>query len=101
MFTEIGRERGWPPASLGQFEAMCGPAGAFLIGAPETVAAKILGANDTLGGIDRVTFQMSSAALAHEAMSRSIELLGTAVAARVRSVVGSGPQPHTTQAAHG
>jgi probable LLM family oxidoreductase len=85
MFTEIGRERGWSPVSRQQFEMMCGPAGAFLVGDPETVAAKTLAASDALGGIDRVTFQMSSASLEHCAMKRSIELLGTAVAPIVRA----------------
>ena len=89
MFTDIGRERGWPPATRGQFDAMCGPAGAFLIGAPDTVMRKLAAASDTLGGLDRVTFQMSSAVLAHAAMVRSLELLGTAVAPRLRE--GSGP----------
>jgi len=85
MFTEIGRERGWSPVSRQQFEMMCGPAGAFLVGDPETVAAKTLAASDALGGIDRITFQMSSASLEHGAMKRSIELLGTAVAPIVRA----------------
>jgi len=31
MSTEIGRERGWAPATRAQFEATCGPEGAFLI----------------------------------------------------------------------
>ncbi|HWK46187.1 MAG TPA: LLM class flavin-dependent oxidoreductase [Stellaceae bacterium] len=87
MFTEIGRERGWPPATRQQFEAMCGPSGAFLIGDPETVAAKMLDANKVLGGVSRITFQMSSASLEHGTMKRSIELLGTAVAPIVRKAV--------------
>ncbi|MES0101872.1 LLM class flavin-dependent oxidoreductase [Mesorhizobium sp. M0019] len=90
MFTEIGRERGWSPATRPQFEAMCGPRGAFLIGAPETVAAKILSASEALGGISRITFQMSSASLEPSAMKRSIELLGTAVAPIVREIAGKG-----------
>ncbi len=84
MFTEIGRERGWSPATRAQFEAMCGPHGAFLIGDPETVAAKMLAASEALGGVSRITFQMSSASLEHEAMKRSIQLLGSEVAPIVR-----------------
>jgi probable LLM family oxidoreductase len=90
MFTEIGRERGWSPATRPQFEAMCGPHGAFLIGDPETVAAKVLSASEALGGISRITFQMSSASLEPAAMMRSIELLGTAVAPIVRQIAGKG-----------
>ena len=44
---------------------MCSPAGAFLIGDPETVADKVLAASEALGGISRLTLQMSSASLEH------------------------------------
>lgn len=84
MFTDAGRERGWPPPTHAQFENMCGPSGAFLVGSPQTVATKILHVNRTLGGIARITFQMSTAALDANAMRRSIELLGTDVAPLVR-----------------
>jgi probable LLM family oxidoreductase len=84
MFTDAGRERGWPPPTQAQFEHMCGPDGAFIVGSPQTVAAKISHVNRTLGGIARITFQMSTAALDAEAMRRSIELLGTDVAPLVR-----------------
>jgi probable LLM family oxidoreductase len=88
MFTQIGRERGWSAVTRAQFDAMCGPGGAFLIGSPKTVRDKILAANDALGGIARLTFQMSSAMLETEAMQRSIELLGTEVAPAIRAVLG-------------
>lgn len=90
MFTQIGRERGWPPATRAQFDALCGPHGAFLVGDPETVAEKLLHASDALGGISRVTFQMSAASLGPAAMQRSIELLGTAVAPLVRRATAKG-----------
>ena len=90
MFTEIGRERGWSPATRAQFDAMCEPQGAFLIGDPASVAAKVLAANDALGGIARVTFQMSAASLEHGAMTRSIELLGTAAAPIIRQAATFG-----------
>jgi probable LLM family oxidoreductase len=85
MFTEIGRERGWPRATRAQFDAMCGPHGAFLIGSPQTVRDKIRSANEALGGISRLTFQMSSAMLEPAAMRRSIELLGSEVAPAFRA----------------
>ncbi|QND72894.1 LLM class flavin-dependent oxidoreductase [Tardiphaga robiniae] len=84
MFTQAGKERGWLPPSRAQFEAMCGPGGAFLIGSPQTVAAKVLAASKALGGVSRITFQMSTAALETKAMQRSIELLGTKVGPLVR-----------------
>ena len=91
MFSEIGRERGWSPATRAQFEAMCGPDGAFLIGDPASVAAKMLAASEVLGGVSRFTFQMSSASLEHEAMKRSIQLLGAEVAPIVRRATATPP----------
>ena len=83
-FTEIGKERGWPPATRTQFDALRGPTGALLIGDAETIAEKILYVNEVLGGLSRITFQMGVSALPHEKMLRSIELLGTRVAPMVR-----------------
>src|SRR6202140_1576348 len=40
-FTQIGKERGWPPATRAQFDALRGPTGALLIGDAETIAKKI------------------------------------------------------------
>jgi len=83
-FTEIGKERGWPPATRAQFDALRGPTGALLIGDAETIAEKILYVNEVLGGLSRITFQMGVSALPQEKMLRSIELLGTRVAPIVR-----------------
>jgi len=83
-FTEIGKERGWPPATRAQFDALRGPTGALIIGDAEKVAEKILYVNEVLGGLSRITFQMGVSALPHEKMLRSIELLGTRVAPMVR-----------------
>jgi alkanesulfonate monooxygenase SsuD/methylene tetrahydromethanopterin reductase-like flavin-dependent oxidoreductase (luciferase family) len=80
MFAEIGRERDWSRVSRAQFDTTCGPKGAFLIGSPDTVRAKIVAADAALGGLARITFQLSSAMLETAAMQRSIALLGTAVA---------------------
>ncbi len=84
-FTEIGKERGWPPTTRAQFDAVRGPTGALLIGDADTVAQKILYVNEVLGGLARITFQMGVSALPHEKMLRSIELLGTRVAPLVRT----------------
>lgn len=83
-FTEIGKERGWPPTTRAQFDALRGPTGALLIGDAETVAKKILYVNQALGGLSRITFQMGVSTLPHEKMLRAIEILGTRVAQIVR-----------------
>jgi probable LLM family oxidoreductase len=88
-FTEIGRERGWPPTTRAHFDAHLGPTGALLVGDPETVAEKILRVNDSLGGIARLTFQMSVASLPHAQLMHAIELLGTRVAPLVRDTLAS------------
>ncbi|MGR9186362.1 LLM class flavin-dependent oxidoreductase [Rhizobium leguminosarum] len=85
LTTKIGRERGWSPPTRQQFEIMAGPDGAFLVGDPKTVAAKMLQASETLGGLSRITFQMSTASLETAAMKLSIELLGTQVAPIIRA----------------
>jgi probable LLM family oxidoreductase len=93
-FTRIGQERGWPPMTREHFNAQLGPTGALLVGDPETVVEKIGQANHALGGISRLTFQMSVAALPHPKMLRAIELLGTEVAPMLRnSLASSQPQP--------
>jgi probable LLM family oxidoreductase len=85
LTSKVGRERGWAPPSRAQFDAMAGPEGAFLVGDPTTVAAKMLAVSETLGGLSRITFQMSTASLETAAMKRSIELLGSEVAPIIRA----------------
>ena len=87
MFTHIGKERGWPPTTRSQFEATRGSTGAYLIGDPEEIAEKILRENEALGGLARITFQMTNVGLPHKKMLRSIELLGTKVAPMVRKAL--------------
>src|ERR1700733_13401193 len=86
-FTRIGEERGWPPVTRNQFEALLGPTGALIVGDAEAVAEKILRINEDLGGISRLSFQMSVAALHHDKLLHAIELLGTRVAAIVRKAL--------------
>jgi probable LLM family oxidoreductase len=85
LMSTVGRERGWSPPTREQFDDMAGDEGAFLIGDPAAVAAKMLRADAVLGGLSRITFQMSTASLETEAMRRSIELLGTEVAPIIRA----------------
>lgn len=79
-FTEIGKERGWPPVTRAQFEALRGPKGALIVGSPESVLRKLGVYNDALGGISRLSFQMSVAGIPHAKMLKSIELIGKNVA---------------------
>ena len=87
-FTKIGRERGWPPVTRGQFEALRRPGGALLVSDAETVAEKVLRMSEALGGLARVSFQMSVAALPHAKLLHAIELLGSKVAPAVRKALG-------------
>ena len=83
-FTEIGRERGWPPVTRRQFDLLRGPTGALIVGDPDSAARKVQAFSKSLGGISRLSFQMSVAGLPHEKMLRSIELIGSRVAPMVR-----------------
>lgn len=75
-FTEIGKERGWPPTTRAQFDAVRGPGGALIVGDAETVAAKIREYDEVLGGISRLSLQMSVAAVRHDRALRAIEIAG-------------------------
>ena len=52
-FTEIGKERGWPPVTRAQFEALNGTHGALLVGNPDEIVEKIVRQSEALGGLDR------------------------------------------------
>jgi probable LLM family oxidoreductase len=90
-FTEIGKERGWPPTTRAQFDTVRGPTGALLIGDADTVAEKMLYVNDALGGLSRITFQMGVSTLPHQKMLRAIEILGTRVAPLLRGRLAASP----------
>jgi probable LLM family oxidoreductase len=86
--STVGRERGFAPPTRPQYEDMRGPDGAFFIGSPETVAAKIVNLSPALGGITRFTMQMTNSEMAPTTMLRAIELLGTEVKPRVLAALG-------------
>jgi probable LLM family oxidoreductase len=83
MMSRIGAERGWPPVARANFEREAGPDGALCVGAPETVAAKIVATIKTLG-LSRFDMKYSAGTLPHALMLRSIELFGTKVMPIVR-----------------
>ncbi|CAA9318351.1 MAG: Putative oxidoreductase [uncultured Nocardioidaceae bacterium] len=86
MFTKVSRERGFRPPTRAQFDATSGPDGAFFLGDPQTVADKVRRVAEQLGGVDRLSLQMTNPRLAHDDLLRGIELLGTEVAPLVADV---------------
>jgi len=82
-FTEIGRERGWPPVTRAHFNALIGEHGALMVGGPGEVAQKILRHSEALGGISRISFQMDVAARPQAKLLSAIELIGGQVAPRL------------------
>jgi len=84
--SRIGRERGWPPLTRGQFEAGATLRGANFIGSPEQVVEKILYQHEIFQH-DRFLIQFSVGALPHRDLMRSIELFGTRVAPGVRKAL--------------
>jgi len=88
VMTKIGRERGWPPTTREQFEALRSPRGALLVGSPQQVIDKIL-FQHSIFGHQRFLAQMSVGTMRHAGVMRSIELLGTKVAPVVRQEIDS------------
>ena len=88
MMTRIGGERGWPPITRAQFEREAGPDGALCVGSPDTVAAKITQTVRALG-LSRFNLKYSAGTLPHAAMMKSIELIGTDVAPRLRDAIAA------------
>jgi probable LLM family oxidoreductase len=92
MRDRIGAERGWPPASVGEFRQAAGPDGAMYVGSPETVARKIATTARVLK-LSRFDLKYSAGTLPHDALMRSIELYGTKVAPRVHELLASADAP--------
>jgi probable LLM family oxidoreductase len=90
MMNRIGRERGWSSMTRAQFEALCAPRGALLVGSPAEVVEKILFEHQIFGH-QRFLAQISVGAMPHAKVMRAIELLGTEVAPAVRKALGRAP----------
>ncbi|SRR5258706_2283340 len=93
VMTRIGRERGWPPTTRQQFDAMRGPQGALLVGSPQEVIDKLLFEYELFGN-DRFLLQMALGDMPHAWIMRAIELLGTEVAPVVRRETAPQPLAH-------
>ena len=81
----IGRERGWPAATLAELHEEADH-GALFVGSPDTVARKIASTVQALG-VSRFDLKYSHGTLPHEQLMRCIELYGTEVIPRVRQLL--------------
>jgi probable LLM family oxidoreductase len=86
MRDRIGGERGWPPMSRADFDREISH-GSLYVGAPETVARKIVGTLQALGA-SRFDMKYSAGPLSHSKIMRCIELYGRKVAPLVRDMMG-------------
>ena len=84
VMSRIGRERGWPPLSRAQFDQDRGPRRHLIVGTPDEAVAEILAQHEVFRH-DRYLMQMAVGGQPQDAILRSIELLGTVVAPRVRA----------------
>jgi probable LLM family oxidoreductase len=85
MRDKIGAERGWPPMTPADFEREI-EQGSLYVGAPETVARKIVATTKALG-VSRFDMKYSAGPLSHAKMMRCIELYGREVIPRVREML--------------
>lgn len=92
MQARIGRERGWAPMSRAAFDRGCGPNGALFVGAPETVAAKIVHVATELS-LSRFDLKYSNGTLPHDLMMNSIRLYGSEVVPMVREQLAAADAP--------
>ena len=88
VMNRIGRERGWGPSSRAQYDRSTGPNGTLFIGAPETVARKIIVHHEIFKN-SRFLLQMAIGQMPHDQIMRGIELYGTRIAPIVRDALGS------------
>lgn len=83
MMNRIGKERGWSALSREQFERLCSPSGALMVGSVEEVSKKIL-YQYKLFGFSRFMAQASVGTVPHEMTLRSIELFASQVIPTVK-----------------
>jgi probable LLM family oxidoreductase len=100
VMTKIGRERGWSPMTREQFDALRAPRGSLLVGSPQEVIEKMLFEHD-LFKYDRFLLHLSVGTMPHDAVMRSIELLGTKVAPVVRKETSRAPALEAASACPG
>lgn len=87
VVAAMGKERGFYPPTRERYELELGT-GALFVGSPETVAQKIALMTRALH-ISRFDLKYDIVGLPRAARARTIELLGTAVAPRVRELLSA------------
>jgi probable LLM family oxidoreductase len=88
--TRVSKERGFRPPTEESWADAGGPPGAREVGAPETVANKIV-TNLELLGASRFDLKFGMPGLTHDQVMTTIELYGTHVIPRVRELVSDNP----------
>ena len=83
--ARIGRERGWPAPTRGEFDHEA-ERGSLYVGSPETVAQKIASTVRALGA-DRFDLKYANGTMPHEMLMSSIGLYGAEVIPRVRELL--------------
>lgn len=86
VMNVIGRERGWGHYDRSSYDAARSFEGALYVGDPETVAQKIIHLRKNVG-ITRFMLHVPVGTMPHEGVMKTIELLGTEVAPRVRNEI--------------
>ncbi|MGQ0765603.1 MAG: LLM class flavin-dependent oxidoreductase [Gemmatimonadota bacterium] len=90
VMTRIGRERGWPPTTRSQFDAMRSQRGSLILGSVQEVVDKLLLEHELFAN-DRALLQITVGSMPHSTVMRSIELLGREVAPVVRKATARSP----------
>jgi probable LLM family oxidoreductase len=86
VMNVIGRERGWGRYDRSSYDAARSFEGALYVGDPEAVAEKIIHLRKNVG-ITRFMLHVPLGTMPHQDVMRTIELLGTEVAPKVRQEV--------------
>jgi alkanesulfonate monooxygenase SsuD/methylene tetrahydromethanopterin reductase-like flavin-dependent oxidoreductase (luciferase family) len=84
----MGRLRGWPPPDERQFDAQASGRGAYYVGSPDEIAARIVELHGHLGHM-RHFLQMDIGGVPHEYLLESITLLANEVKPRVERLLRS------------
>ena len=84
--NRIGRERGWPPMTLEDYDAGATIRGSNFVGSPQEIVDKIMFQHEIFHH-DRFLVQFTVGSLPHAQVMRCIELLGTEVAPAVRKLL--------------
>jgi probable LLM family oxidoreductase len=83
IMSRVGKERGWGPMTISQFEGLRSPKGSLVVGSVQEVIDKIMYLHSLFSNT-RFLAQMSIGSLPHEDLMSSLELFGTEVAPIIR-----------------